>query len=340
MLLPVECLLLVVTPTVLLLYRYFQIPLREPLELYESRVLGAFGWYLLGLALCPLFLRLADLKAKNGLSRGETWQRFQRDYLSFSRLLFDLRLVHALGLVFVLFIQLKHLTPFLRADLLDSSFLLGEQRVLGGKLAAEWMIDLFGLASASFLSTCYTLFFPYMGLLLGLLLLQRDCRLARDFAMGFASLWFLGVLAIYLFPTWGPCFFRPDLFARLPESGAKELISELWRGKTFVEKNPQSPAGVFLISGFPSLHLAVVTYGSLVLGRLSVPLARISAVFLILTVLSTLYFGWHYLLDDIGGFLLGWLVYALFVTSRGAERLSYYEKDHLRHHNAPPHRSV
>jgi hypothetical protein len=39
----------------------------------------------------------------------------------------------------------------------------------------------------------------------------------------------------------------------------------------------------------------------------------------VLTVLSTIYFGWHYILDDIAGFAIGWLSVAVAQRVTGSE---------------------
>ena len=122
-------------------------------------------------------------------------------------------------------------------------------------------------------------------------------------------------------PTWGPCFYRPELFSGLPLTEVRKLMDDLWRDKLFVERQPFSEQGIFLISGFPSLHIAVVVFGSLSLGKVSFTLAARSWGFTAITAVATLYFGWHYVLDDIGGFLLGAGIFCLFVTSSSLKRL-------------------
>lgn len=311
-----EYLLAVTFFVVLSLYRFLDIPLRQPWELYFTRVLGAFGWYFLALFLTPFFLRLKDLGASRSRSRQETWREFRNDYFTLPRLLRDLRLVHALGLVFVLFIELKHLIPFLAWRYFDDLLFDFELSLFGEGLLTKPLQTLFGVTNAPWWSCVYTLFFPYMGILLGVFVLQRDGLLASRFTLGFAWVWFLGILLVYLVPTLGPCFLKPELYRELPATPTSELIDQLWKGKLFVEANPRNSAGIYLISGFPSLHMAVVSYGTLMFGRVGRFAFWISFLFLILTTLSTLYFAWHYLIDDLGGVLLGYLVwFSLFSSS-------------------------
>jgi membrane-associated phospholipid phosphatase len=69
-----------------------------------------------------------------------------------------------------------------------------------------------------------------------------------------------------------------------------------------------------MISGFPSLHIAVVLTGSVYLSHIHWAVAFLSWIFVLLTINSTLYLGWHYLLDDVGAVALVYISYVL--TSR------------------------
>ena len=83
------------------------------------------------------------------------------------------------------------------------------------------------------------------------------------------------------------------------------MQEELWRNRLHVLRNPYDNSGAFLISGLPSLHIAVVLLGTYYLNKLSKLIGLVSFMFLILTFISTIYFGWHYVVDDIGaGFLV------------------------------------
>ena len=135
-------------------------------------------------------------------------------------------------------------------------------------------------------------------------ILQRDERLSQRFAAAFAVVWFLGILMVYAVPSWGPCFAAPEVIASLPATDVSGMQADLWKHKLFLEKTPNSAGGVFLISGFPSLHLAVPILCGLLFWSRHRLLGFLSAVFAVLTFVSTIYFGWHYLLDDLGSLVL------------------------------------
>ena len=67
------------------------------------------------------------------------------------------------------------------------------------------------------------------------------------------------------------------------------------------------------IAAFPSLHVAIAMTACLMAHLLGLPrFVRVAAwVFLGLTEISTIYFGWHYVVDDLAGLLLGALAVEL-----------------------------
>ena len=287
---------------------YLGIPLRRPLRLYAEKVSSGFTWYLAGLVICLFLQRLRDiqrvLRSQESFSWGQTLKRFVADYLRIPSLIRDLRLVHAIGVTFVVFINLKHLVPFINGRIYDLQFAAGERWFFGGKLAAELCIDTLGMQTAKVWSDVYLLFYPYLVLAIFSLILQRRESLAQSFCAGFSLVWFLGILVVYLLPTLGPCFSWPELFSALPLTRMHLLQQDLWQQRLFVEKHPFDSAGVSLISGFPSLHIAAACFGSLFLRQVHWLLAMFSWGFVVLTAISTLYFGWHFILDDIGGIAL------------------------------------
>ena len=72
--------------------------------------------------------------------------------------------------------------------------------------------------------------------------------------------------------------------------------------------DPWATGALHGIGAFASLHVAIVFTGALVAHRMGLaPLVRWGMwVFFGLTTLSTVYFGWHYLLDDVAGLGIGW----------------------------------
>lgn len=326
--LPIEWFVAFAGGVCLWLYRSLGVALREPLALYLSKLNGALLWYFVGLLLAFLVSRLSLLSEARragtpAISRAAAWREFSLSYLNLGSLIRDLRVVHCVALTFFLFIQLKHLTPLLRARQYDEELAVFDRLLCGGEICAAQVISYLGNGWAHYLSIGYTLFYPYLGIVLVLFVMQRDFRLTSEFVGSFAAVWFLGIAGIYLVPSYGPVFVAPELFTALPATEVTRLQADLWKHREFLQGAPLSPRGVFLISGIPSLHVAMVVLGSVYLRELHRGLAAVSWAFLAVTVVSTIYFGWHYLLDDLAALPLVWAAVSLskaFCRVSGDER--------------------
>jgi|GEM_PF-3318287 len=227
------------------------------------------------------------------------WLRFLELFLTRRSVLFDLRLILAMLLTLAIFSHLKHVIPLVNSAVFDQPLVDSERWLLGGSLATQHVIKILGAGAAPFMSWGYTAYYIYMNAIFMIFILQRDRRLGMEFCTAFALLWFVGALMVYAAPTWGPCFYLPELFKMLPTTPVSELQANLWLQRLHLLANPRSAEGVFLISGQPSLHIAVTVLGSLYLWRLWRPLAVLSWCFVVLTALTTLYLGWHYIADNV-----------------------------------------
>jgi hypothetical protein len=125
--------------------------------------------------------------------------------------------------------------------------------------------------------------------------------------------WVLGVASYYAVPSLGPIFTKPELYSSLPETGVSRLQEALVEHRAEVIADPNAAEGVQSIAGFASLHIAIVFAAALVAQLLGLKRwVRVSAwVFLALTFLATIYFGWHYIVDDIAGAAIGGLAVML-----------------------------
>ena len=291
-----------------ILYAVQDLPLRVPFYLYRSKLGFGLLLYLLGLLLVVLLIRLADLRQARSSGRRtrwhETFQAYRTAYLTKPILFRDIRLVNCIALMFVVYVHLKHLIPYLNSRIYDPFFAELEQRILGGVHPSTLLIELFGAEGAFFMSEGYVFFYPYLGFVSTFFILQRDSLLAQRYCFSFVLLWFLAILVVYCVPTLGPCFSTPELFTSLPKTKVTELQNLLLVQKEHLEANPRSAAGMYLISGLPSLHFAVVVQGSLFLQGCSRWLGAGSWLFAGLTALTTIYFGWHFVADLLAAVML------------------------------------
>jgi membrane-associated phospholipid phosphatase len=222
------------------------------------------------------------------------------------QILQDLRFTVAIVVMFVEFGMLKNLIPHINSSVHDGTFAAVDRAICGGVLCSQALHSVFGTSTSTVetISEHYFWYYPYMSLVGFIFVVGASRELAQEYLFTFVSLFLIGTLVIYLGPTWGPVYFEPSLFDFMKDSQLARLQQSLWRMKLTLDVDPHNREAIFMISGFPSLHIAVVTAGSMYLARISRWLAWGSWVFVALTVNSTLYLGWHYLLDDVGAVVL------------------------------------
>lgn len=133
--------------------------------------------------------------------------------------------------------------------------------------------------------------------------------------------WGLGALGYFMLPTLGPAYSNPGDFTDLKRTYTTTLIEDLWTDRVAVVPNlggdPHGTQAVQTIAAFPSLHVGIMVTVCLFLTLIGAARwIRITAwIYLGLTVLATIYFGWHFSLDAAGGFVLGGL--AVWIAALG-----------------------
>jgi hypothetical protein len=138
--------------------------------------------------------------------------------------------------------------------------------------------------------------------------------------------WTLGLASYYLIPSRGPAFVEPSLFWDLPDTAVRALQAELWASRHLVISDPNATEAVQSIAGFASLHVSVVFSAALVT-HMTVRnrwVRRAMWAYLPITVVSTLYFGWHYIADDVAGLLIGWVAAWVAAVVTGHEMTARY----------------
>lgn len=309
--LPIERIVVLFGAFAASLYYLLELPSRARFDFYLKHTITSIDNYALLLCIAaiiyllrgalrsgaPLFARLRS-----------QWELFCRHYFKGAALLLDFRQMLGVLLTLAIFTHLKHLIPLINSNVYDGQLADFERAIFGGEIVSWWMIQIFGPSSAAFMSWSYIAYYTYMNSVYTIFVVQRDRALASEFCTAFALLWLLGILVVYAYPTWGPCFYLPQVFSELPRTPVSVLQEQLWQQAQQLALNPKSKEGIFLISGLPSLHIAVILLGSVYLTRLWRPIGYLSWAFVVLTWVSTLYLGWHYLLDNLVAVILVWLV--------------------------------
>ena len=182
---------------------------------------------------------------------------------------------------------------------LDRALFLGHEpaTILHAVFGETW--------AAHFFAFIYLLYLPLAPLSLVVWLVwSKRIEHGYWYATANCLTWTLGTLSYYLVPTLGPAFNYPWLYTQLEITGVTALQDSLWDQRQD-HRFPLSPfsESIQSVAGFASLHVALTMVIALVAHfTVSNAVVRWAAwAFFVLTTISTLYFGWHYIADDIGG---------------------------------------
>jgi|GEM_PF-3326297 len=282
-----------------------------PLPFFLKQILTALDLYCLIMLIYVAWQLLRHLQRHRFSRQGWYADGFWQHLLSRvygAAIVQDLRFMNALLVMFIEFGLLKHLIPLVNPKIYDEQFLAFDRLVCNGQSCSEFLHALFGRSEAVLAAVAghYYWYYGYMSLIAFVFIVCARRRFTHEYLCSFVTLFLVGTLVIYLVPTWGPVYYMPEPFTFMQGTAISNLQQGLWAHKAALELNRNDPQAIFMISGFPSLHVAVVMLGSIYLGRLHRLLAVPSWAFCLLTVNSTIYLGWHYLLDDIGSVVLVW----------------------------------
>jgi membrane-associated phospholipid phosphatase len=157
------------------------------------------------------------------------------------------------------------------------------------------------------------IFIVFLPLTIGVtLVFLDDLRAGLFYTTAQSVNWLLGAASYFMLPSLGPIYADPVAFARLPFSEVTRLQGVLLDQRIDFLRDPAA-ATPQSIAAFASLHIsmsltAVLAAHLLGLGRrLKIGLW----VWFVVTTLATVYLGWHYVLDDVGGVVLAVMALAL-----------------------------
>jgi membrane-associated phospholipid phosphatase len=315
-LMPVEWLLVVFGILIWALYDHFGLGMpgqpgkganKGPGLFYLQQFLASLDLYALVLSVFVVVRAVHFARLHKFQLRAAPWSAWWialTDRFVFGQLFQDIRFFHAVLVMFVEFALLKNLIPHVNSTIYDELFLASEKFLCGGVLCSERLVALWGSAQPDVIGQHYRWYYPYMSLAAFTFIAAAPRQLAQEYLFAFAALFLVGVLWVYAVPTLGPVYAVPEAYGFLKDSEIGMLQQELWRWREHLRENPGSRSVLYMISGFPSLHMAVTVLGSVYLGKLHWSLAAASWIFVLLITNSTIYLGWHYVLDDIGSLAL------------------------------------
>ncbi|GAA1735280.1 phosphatase PAP2 family protein [Aeromicrobium alkaliterrae] len=209
---------------------------------------------------------------------------------------------------YVSYRNLKGYLPELRPPTWDLELERFDHWLFFGNYPSDLLHSVMGTGIvAQIIAVIYVSYLMLIPITLGAyLVLNRDISIGAWYATALSLNWILGTISYYILPTVGPAFAFPTRFEVIDGTPASELQRSLFRAGRDVIENEQS-SSIYGIAGFASLHVSVVFTACLFFTMTKIhPLLRtIAWVYFAGTVLATVYFGWHYVSDDLAGLLIG-----------------------------------
>jgi hypothetical protein len=212
-------------------------------------------------------------------------------------------------MTYVSYRNLKNFLPFIGADPFYGDRALHEfdRFLMFGNEPSVVLHNLLGSGfSAHLLDFVYLLFLPIAPLsVVYFLVWSKNINVGYWYATANGLAWTLGTVSYYALPSLGPAFAFPWLYVDLDTTGVTSLQNSLWNSRSDVLLNPFADS-ISSVAGFASLHVGIILTLALVAHYTIGSRAIRGAlwVLFLLTVVSTLYFGWHYIADDLAGVLI------------------------------------
>ena len=295
----------------------YDLPVRDP----DSAVGPAYIWV-------PVVLLAAFLtdvvprtlwRARNPLRVLTTARDVVRERWTLAHVRFAVLGLGAWYITYAGFRNLKSFVPFVNRHLWDGVLEDIDRLLFFGHDPAVLLHDLLGTGVAahffSFIYIAWIVMVPAS--LVVALVWSRDARAGAWYVTAIAVDWVLGVTAYFLVPSLGPIYAQPETFAGLAETSVTGLQRMMMEERHEVLVNPFTTDAVQTIAAFASLHVGISVTMCLMaeLLRLDKAVRLFLWVFLALTVVATVYLGWHYFVDAIGGAVLG--VAGVWIAAKG-----------------------
>jgi membrane-associated phospholipid phosphatase len=276
------------------------VPVRDPDgQMFQGRLTKALVM-LVVIALLEAVIRAA----KGGWRPGKVVAHLRERWTG-QRLLLVLTGLVGYHLVYLGYRNLKSWNAF--NALRDDDLLALDKALFLGHSPAVLLHSLFGEAGAAdFFSVVYRSFTYVIVLsLVGTLALVPNVRRAYVFQCAATYAWILGTLSYYLLPSLGPYATAPWEFAGLRATAITGTQAEYLVERAHFLADPSAPDAFVSLGAFASLHVGFSTLVFLVTRYYGLKrVSRVMGIYLALVVISTVYFGWHYVSDDVAGILL------------------------------------
>jgi hypothetical protein len=287
--------------------RQLDIPFRDPHgKLFRSKIVGALGM-LAALVVLDVVVR--------SVRRGATWRtplRTLRERWTPMRIALALGGLVAYFVVYLSYRNLKSWDVFNTPK--DDMLLRWDRWLFFGHSPAVLLHDLLGRdLAARLLTDLYESFSWLVTIaLVAALAFTPTVRQAFVFVTAAMWAWILGVGSYYLIPSLGPFNAAPEEFAGLTRTSIQTTQDAYLAQRDHLLAHPHASDAFAQISAFASLHCALSCLVFLMARYYGLRLVSWAAgLFLLGTLIATVYLGWHFAVDDVAGVALAWVAVQL-----------------------------
>jgi hypothetical protein len=233
--------------------------------------------------------------------------------------------------VYVTYRNIKSFLPFVIETKYDRELHLLDHALLFGHDPATVLHTVLGTTvAAHVLSYVYLWFLPMVPLVVtAWVVWARNLSYGYWFVTSQCLAWTLGTISYYALPTLGPGFEYVALYQELAPTPSKQLMDSLDFTRDEVMAGSVGGA-VQSVAGFASLHCAITLLVALMV-QYTIQNKYLRAAVWInfgITVVATIYFGWHYLADDVAGILIALIAFYVGGIASGQK----FERGSMRSH--------
>ena len=263
----------------------------------------------------------AYVRATPGTGMWAALRTVVRDRWTREQVWFTLSGLVAWYVAYVAFRNLKGYLPFVTDRLWDTELHRLDRLLWLGHDPAVVLHHVLGTGWAAWLlSGVYVLWIGLVPAALAIALVwTRRSLTGALYVTAVSFTWLLGAAVYYLVPSLGPIYSRPQEFSDLPQTFNTSVQELLLHDRIAVLTDVWDTRAVQTVAAFASLHVAITVTTCLVAELLRLPRwVRLSGwTFAALTCLSTVYLGWHFFVDVLGGIVIGTLALVLAAWTTG-----------------------
>lgn len=298
----------------------FHLPLRDPdgaslPTWFRLPFIVASAVALDVLARWVLLVRRSGIARRPAL-RTVVVERWNRD-----QIMFTLSGLVTWYVAYVAFRNLKSYVPFVTDRLVDPELARLDRLLWLGNDPAVLLHDVLGTGLANWaMASVYLIWIGLVPASLAIALVwTRRSTYGAWYVTAVSVDWLLGAALYYLVPSMGPTYTSPQWFASLPRTPNSDVRDLLLADRIEVLGGPWDTQTVQTIAAFASLHVAVMLTICLVAEAMRLPVVIRAAAwtFLTLTMVATIYLGWHFSVDVVAGIGVGVAAFVIAARATG-----------------------